>query len=192
MQFDGQNDLLTSSHSHLRMPEFTAVLLVRPQDNRNWPGLISGNVTSRNDYQSGFNIDLMNVPTETFSTLMTEGPNYAGVVNIMKDQIPFGQWTIVTVTSRSGPGGVQLRINGKPQGQRDRPDSIHVADELTIGARYWSNDSGIPPYNRGFLHGDVSQVLLYSTVLNDTELKDIEAWLDGSPINVLNADALKK
>lgn len=177
LKFDGDNDLLTSTTSHLRMSEFTAVMRVRPEDNRSWPGIVSGNAFNRNDYQSGFNIDLMNVPTDTFSSLMTEGPGYAGVVNIMNDQIPFGQWTIVTVTSRSGPGGVQLRINGQPQSQRDRPDSLHIADELTVGARYWSNDAGIPPFNRGFLHGDVSQILLYSTVLNENELKNVEAWV---------------
>ncbi len=72
---------------------------------------------------------------------------------------------------------MQLRINGQPQGQRDRPDSVHQLDEFSVGTRYWSNDAGIPPYNRGFLQGDFQQILFYNRILTDAELRSLEEWV---------------
>jgi hypothetical protein len=175
--FDGVDDLLTASGLGLTASGFTAVLVTAPSDNTGWPGLLSANAATANDYQSGFNIDLMNQPTPGFQSLMVEGPGYPGVINLMREAHPFGRPQIVTVVSRPGQGGVQLRINGRPQASRDRPADAMQIDELTVAARHWSNDSAVPAFDRGFFRGEISDVLLYARPLDEGELIATEAFL---------------
>ncbi len=77
VSLDGVDDYLTAHGCDLRTREYTAVVVFRPHHNHNWPGVLSGNADQRNDYQSGFNIDLMNESKPDFSTVMVEGPGYA-------------------------------------------------------------------------------------------------------------------
>ena len=178
VRFDGVDDLLsTTSDAGFSTRDFTAVVAVRPDDNRNWPGLVSGNLFDRNDYQTGFNIDMMPDTKDSFCTLMAEGPGFIGVRNLMTESVPFGRWVILTVSSRPGPAGVQLWINGRPQGTLPRDDGRIQADEMTVAARYWSNDADRPAFNRGHFHGSVAQVLLYNRVLSDDERMAVEQFV---------------
>jgi hypothetical protein len=70
-----------------------------------------------------------------------------------------------------------LKINGRPQGTRERPTEWFQIDELTVGARYWSHDPLLPPFNRGFLSGRVAQVLFFDRPLTDDELVANEVYL---------------
>jgi hypothetical protein len=57
-------------------------------------------------------------------------------------------------------------------------------DDLTVAARYWSNDANIPPFNRGFLAGRYVQVLLYDRPLSDEELiaNEVFLWQSNQPL----------
>ena len=46
-------------------------------------------------------------------------------------------------------------------------------DRIVVGARFF----GFPPSIRGFLEGDIFQVLLYDRVLDDAERREVEAYL---------------
>jgi putative heme-binding domain-containing protein len=192
VEFDGSDDLLATTTNGLRTQGFTAMIVVAPNHNRDWPGLLSANAFGKNDYQSGFNIDLMNEPTSSWQTLMSEGPGYQGVINMMTEDHPWGNFQIVTLRSQPGREGVLLRINGRSQLRRDRPDAMLQLDELTLGARYWSNDPLIPPYNRGFLDGRVVQVLLYKRPLSEEELVANEVYLWSSNRSLLETERLKQ
>ncbi|WP_169977347.1 PQQ-dependent sugar dehydrogenase [Tautonia rosea] len=181
VRFDGNDDALVASMAGLTAREFTAVLVVQPDHNRGWPGLISGNAFDRNDYQSGFNIDLMPEPRDEFSTLMVEGPGFIGVRNLMTESLPFGRFVTISVTSRPGPDGVQLSIDGRPQGSIPRQEGILRLDELTVGARFWSNDPNLPPFARGFFAGAVAHVLFYDRVLDSSELTALQRDLSDPP-----------
>ena len=184
LQFDGIDDYLLATTNQLRSNTFTAMIVVAPEHNRGWPGIISANARGRNDYQSGFNLDLMHEPTARLETVMTEGPGYPGVIDVMSESHDFGQFLIFTLRSQPGPAGVQLRINGRPQLTRDRPDAVIEMDDLTVAARYWSNDANIPPFNRGFLAGRYVQVLLYDRPLSDEELiaNEVFLWQSNHPL----------
>lgn len=177
VEFDGLNDFLSAQTNELKTRAFTAMMIVRPDHNQNWPGLLSANAFAKNDYQTGFNIDLMPEPKDHFESIMTEGPGYAGVTNIMNERHEFGQFFIVTVRSQPGPEGVVLRINGRQQRTLQRPVGVVSLDELTVAARYWSNDGTTPPHVRGFLRGAVAEVLLYDRPLSDDELTANEVFL---------------
>ena len=174
---DGEDDWLGASQVNLRTREATILVVVAPTNNHNWPGIVSGNARQRNDYQTGFNIDLMPETTEQWQTIMVEGPGFIGVQNLMQESHPFERFQVVTVRTAPGSDAVQLRFNGRVQGARGRDEGELVIDELVVGARYWSNDAGIPPYNRGFLKGRFAGILFFERALSDQELSGLESYL---------------
>jgi hypothetical protein len=188
VEFDGADDYLVATQPSRRTRSWTAMLVVRPNHNQDWPGLLSANAPGKNDYQSGMNIDLMHQPRDAFESIMVEGTGYPGVINLMRESHPFGQFFIVTVRSRPGAEGVSLRINGRPQASRKRPDSTIDYSELTVGARYWSNDPQTPPYNRGFFDGAIAQVLFYDRALGESEMVANEVFLWESNRPLLDPD----
>lgn len=177
VEFDGVDDWLGGTDAGLITREATVLIVAAPNNNLNWPGLVSGNSRNRNDYQSGFNIDLMPEPTSRWQSVMVEGPGFIGVQNLMHDAHQFGEFQILSMTTAPGSDTVRLRINGRDQGSRGREEGELVIDELAVAARYWSNDAGVPPFNRGFLNGRIAGVLLYSRVLDDNELAGLESYL---------------
>jgi putative heme-binding domain-containing protein len=50
-------------------------------------------------------------------------------------------------------------------------------DEITVGARYYTNGPG-PQQVRGFLSGDIAELLVYSRVLRDDETERVRQYLD--------------
>lgn len=178
LEFDGVDDSVTATPRYLKTPGFTALMVVAPEHNRGWPGLLSGNALGRDDFRTGFALDLMPEPTESWRTMMSEGPGYQGVVNLMREDHAWGQFLIVTLRSAPGAEGLALRINGRPQRTRERPAEPIQIDELTVGARYWSHDPHLPPFTRGFLRGRVAQVLVYDRPLTDDELvaNEVAMW----------------
>lgn len=177
IEFDGVDDCLIATPAELTTLGFTAMMVVAPDHNRGWPGLLSGNAWGGDDFRTGFNLDLMPEPTDSWRTIMSEGPGYPGVINLMNEDHPWGEFLIVTLRSQPGAEGVVLRINGRPQGSRDRPQESIRIDELTVGSRYWSHDPPRPAHNRGFLSGRVAQVLFYDRPLADEELVALEVYL---------------
>ena len=61
----------------------------------------------------------------------------------------------------------------KPGRSRDRDASVLDVDRITVGARYF----GFPPDIRGFLDGDILQVLVYDRVLDEAERREVEDYL---------------
>ncbi len=177
LEFDGNEDYLVAKPDKLKTLHFTALMVVAPNHNRGWPGLLSGNALGRDDFRTGFNLDLMHEATESWQTMMSEGPGYQGVINLMNENHPWGEFLIVTLRSQPRADGLVLRINGRPQRTRERPAEWIQIDELTVGARYWSNDNSLPAFNRGFLNGRVAEVLFYDRPLTDDELVANEVYL---------------
>ena len=83
----------------------------------------------------------------------------------MADPSDFGVVRRLTVTSAPGTGGTKLDRRRAPGGSRDRQGSVLAADRIIVGARRF----GGPPAVRGFLDGDILQVLVYDRVLDDAE-----------------------
>src|SRR5439155_24565698 len=113
--------------------------------------------------------------TTRFDSLNVEGAGFGGAVNLLAEPAEFGTVQRLCVTSEVGRGGTRLYVNGKPAGRRDRTDSTLRMDQLTVGARFYTN--GGPPQVRGFLDGDISEVLIYDRVLSDAERADVSAYL---------------
>src|SRR6185295_15488725 len=66
--------------------------------------------------------------------------------------------------------------NGQPIGQRDRAPGPLKIEELTVGARIYSNIA-VPPYIQGFFEGDIAEVLLWNRVLTNDEQTFVQNYL---------------
>ncbi len=96
-------------------------------------------------------------------------------MSLLREAVDFGLVQRLCVTSTVGATGTRLYVNGKLSGQRERRDSTLRMDQFTLGARYYTN--GGPPEVRGFLEGDICEVLVFDRVLSDDERTAVEKYL---------------
>jgi putative heme-binding domain-containing protein len=178
LRFDGEEAHLVLRDLKQRYQEITVFLVVTPFVNPgDFRGFLALNQTGKNDYVSGLTIDMGFGRSERFETLNPEGAGFGGAVNLMKGAFPFGTGHRISVASKVGRGGTRLWIDGKLCGQRDRAESILHADQITVGARCYNNEGGVPNV-RGFLPGDILEVLVYDRVLSDDERNRVEKYLE--------------
>ena len=177
LSFDGVDDFLASSASGARAAEVTLFLVTRVRTNAGlFRAFFSANRAGRNDYTSGFNLDLSSAATPGLSRINAEGPGFSGEANLCTTPLPFQRWTVMTLVCAPGPGGVRLYLDGKPQGARDRVAGSLDLDELTLGARHYSNDAH-RPHAQNFLAGDVAECLVYAAPVAERDRERIEAYL---------------
>ena len=176
LSFDGQDDFLAASGWNESLTNATVFVVAAPRSN---PGffraLLSFNRAGRNDYQSGFNLDLGGKPSPNFAVLNTEGPGFGGEKNLLNSPLPFGHWNTFTLVTCPGVKGVKLFVDGQPQGTRDRAaDSVLRADEFRLGARHYDNSGGFPAAG-SFFDGELAEVLVFNRALPDADRAAIEA-----------------
>ena len=75
----------------------------------------------------------------------------------------------------SSPGAAARSSSGRQAGphRATATPSVLDVDRITVVARYF----GFPPAIRGFLDGDILQVLVYDRVLDEAERKEVEDYL---------------
>ncbi len=176
IRFDGVQQHLTLAGLAKSYSDVTIIVVAAPFANPgDFRGFLAMNKTGENDYTSGLNLDFGWLGTTRFESLNVEGNGFGGAVNLMKEPLDFGTVSRLCVSSTPGKVGTRLFVNGKPQGERDRASSTLRIDQLTIGARFYTN--GGPPQVRGFLEGDIAEVLIYDRVLSDAERANVDRYL---------------
>jgi putative heme-binding domain-containing protein len=177
VRFDGLAAFLSLTGLNRSLDEFTVFVVTAPHSNPGgFHGILAANETGKNDYVTGFNLDLSGEASHQFDKFNVEGKGFGGAINLMKSAHPFGEFHTVEMVSKAGPGGVQLLIDGKPAGRRDRKAETLRMDSLTLGSRFYSNTEE-PPSLRGFYHGDIAEVLLYDRALSDDDRKAVSSYL---------------
>ncbi len=178
VRFDGKDDHLRIIDFDRSFPEFTLFLVTAPHSNEGgFRGFLSANQSNRRDYETGFTVD-MNYPYSAFlSDINIEGRGFGGARNLISTALPFGQLDTLETTASAERKSVQLVVNGQPGGKRDFKPGEIIADELTLGARYYENSNG-PQRVQGFLQGDIAEVLLFNRALTDAETKTVRKYLD--------------
>jgi putative heme-binding domain-containing protein len=178
VHFDGQDDYLerTASGPALELAEFSVFVYAAAGSNPgHFPALLALNEVARRDYQSGFTLDLGQRRTDLFESINLEGKGFGGASNLMHEAFPLGTFHTIEARVGTGTGGVALWVDGRPQGRRDRQaGSLHV-DEITVGARYYTNTGG-PSFVQGFFDGAIAEVLLYDRVLTDSEAQAVRDY----------------
>ena len=174
LRFDGAASYLERAGAGMRLEDFTIFVVAAPFSNAgDFRAFLATHEQGQPDFVSGVTIDLGHGFTARFDTLNVEGEGFGGMLNLMAEPSEFGIIRRMTVTSLPGRGGTKLFVDGKEARSRDRGRSVLDVDRSTVGARYF----GFPPEIRGFLDGDILQVLVYDRVLEEAERRDVEAYL---------------
>ncbi len=177
VRFDGRGAHLRLSRPGESLRDLTVFIVAAPYSCPEWfSAFLAMSAAGKNDFETGLNIDQAIGAPQQFAVVNVEGAGSQGMKNLAKEAFPFGTVVRLCVTSTPGKGGTALWINGKRQGGRDRAEgSVVRMDELVIGARYYT--LGGPPQVRGFLDGDLAEVLVFDRVLPDTERLAVEKYL---------------
>lgn len=189
VRFDGKDDHLALTRVGRKLDAWTVFLVAAPRSNAGFfRAFLSGNEAGKNDYTSGFTIDQSGLSARQFEQLNVEGKGFGGAVNLLRSPLAFGQFHILEVTCQAGKNGVELWVDGQPVGKRPREPGTLALDDLTLGARYYSN-SAEPPFVSGFLDGDIAEVLLYDRVPAMDERGAIRAYLAKKHVGLTEAFA---
>ncbi|MHB8520636.1 MAG: DUF7133 domain-containing protein [Limisphaerales bacterium] len=177
IRFDGASAILAAKNLGLQFDELTVFLVASPQSNAGgFHGLLAANAAGRNDYRTGFNVDLGGSSGIDFSTLNVEGIGFGGEQNLLAGNFSFGTFHVLTVANSVGANGVKLFVDGNLQGRRGRSPGKIAADELRVGGRHYSNTSASTS-DQGFFDGAIAEVLVYSRTLMDLERQEVEHYL---------------
>ncbi len=176
LRFDGRDDRMGIRGLDLSLREYTTLVVVAAHSNAGgFHGFLSSNAPGKNDYTTGFNLDLGGAGG-ALSSLNAEGAGFSGERNLLARTLPFGRSQLVAITSTPGKDGVRLRVGGVAAGSRERAEGTAAFAEIHVGARHYSN-SQAPTSDQGFFHGDVAEVLLYGRILAAEELEKVEGYL---------------
>src|SRR5438445_10163947 len=88
----------------------------------------------------------------------------------------FRTFHTIGLTCETGANGVRLFVDGAAHGTRERNAPSLRLDELTVGARCFSNTPE-PPHTQGFFDGDIAEVLIFSRALGQSERSAVERYL---------------
>lgn len=184
LRFDGKDDFLALAGPRRLVPEATVFILAAPKSNPgNFSGLLATSETAKNDYTSGLNIDQGPAAAKDLSVINVESGGSTGATDLMTASLmgaadrPFGGFHVFTVRTKIGKTGTELFFDGIKAGERERLESMIGLDQLTIGARHYSNDPSQPPFVQGFFPGDIADVVIYDRALSDADRMKVEQML---------------
>ncbi len=173
LRFDGVDDVLRDTSFGRSAQAWTVVLVVTPRSNAGngqFHALLATNRPGQDDYVTGLNLDFGPSGTPQFSVLNLEGvKDSPGATNLRTETAPFGEGQIIILST--GGSRSRLWINGIEEEGRSANDTVTAMDEIRVGGRFYMNQE------RGFFHGDVSEVLIYRTSLTDLQRAGLYAHL---------------
>lgn len=176
LRFDGQEDFLASTAATAPVQDFSVVVFAGPKSNAGgFRALLGAAAYGQNDYTSGFNIDQSGFGSPAFQQLNVEGPGFGGARDLLAETFPFGAFHLIEVVASAE--SVRVVVDGQLPGQsRPRERQSLALDELVVGARLYSNEPQ-PVFVRGFLDGDIAELLLFDRALTDEELAKVRVYL---------------
>lgn len=179
VRFDGDDDHLRVLNVQQKLSAFTLFVVAAPHSNQGFfRGLFAFNQVDRRDYESGFTLD-MNAPfSPRLDNLNLEGRGFGGARNLLSTPSPFGTLHVLECVADPESRRIRLAVDGKSNGEREFAPAELVMDEITVGARFYTNEPNQPQQVRGFFHGDLAEVLLYNRVLSGPEIIQVRKCLD--------------
>ncbi len=106
-----------------------------------------------------------------------EGRGFGGANDLMDRSHTFGTLQVIQVTVDPRASQVRLIVDGASTGHRPFESAPMAMDELTLGARFYTNGPG-DQVVRGHLATDVAELLIYDAVLSDKELEELRLYLE--------------
>ncbi len=169
VRFDGEQDCLRNESGPVNLSAVTMWLVAAPHENPgDFRGFFAANAANERDYQSGFNVDLGPGPSIPFNQLNIEGRGFGGAQNLRKGSSPFGTLHLIEVRVDPMSRSVSLLIDGQPEGTRPFEPNALSFEQLTLGARFYTNGPGQQAW-RGPAAVDIAEVLVYDRVMGEAE-----------------------
>ncbi|HJQ82278.1 MAG TPA: ThuA domain-containing protein [Lacipirellulaceae bacterium] len=175
VRFDGLADSLSIDGAGAKFDDLTIFIVAAPHGSEGgFPALLAMNAAGEQDYTSGLTIDLGPFAAGAFDALNVEGNGFGGARDLKNTADPFSRFARICATSKVGPQGVSLYVNGRQEGSRERTQSTIAMDQLLVGARYY----GVPLGVRGYIAGEIAEVLIFDRVLTDGQRGEVDQYLE--------------
>ena len=178
MRFDGEDDYFRRTGTGVDLQAATVFIVAAPHANPgDFRGLFATNAPDRRDYESGMTIDLGSGPSFKFEQLNIEGKGFGGANDLLNSGSDFGTLHTIEAVFDATAKQVKLCRDGKPEGNRPFTPSDMSFDEVTVGARFYTNGPGAQEV-RGPFQGDIAELLVYNRVLTDEETRSVRQYLN--------------
>lgn len=173
LRFDGVDDHLRVIGTGMNADSLTLFIVAAPHANPgDFRGLFASNAPGARDYESGLTVDLGPGPTRALEQINVEGKGFGGAGDLLASSASFGTLHLFETVIDSSGREIRLSIDGKAEGSRPFESTTLSLDELTIGARFYTNGPGAQQV-RGSLKGDIAEVLLFDRVLTPEEATSV-------------------
>jgi putative heme-binding domain-containing protein len=177
VRFDGTDDWMGLAGLNRRLNELSAFVVAAPRSNvGGFRAFLAAWETGKNDYTTGLTLDMTGAGSARFDRVNVEGKGFGGAVNLLKTGYPFGEFHTLEVHAQSGAKRVELLLNGTAAGSRPWQPVPLALDDVSVGARCYSNTAE-PPFVSGFLDGDIAEVLLFDRALGPEEARAVRDYL---------------
>jgi putative heme-binding domain-containing protein len=177
VRFDGKDDFLELTQPGRSLDVFTVFIVAAPRSNAGgFRAFLAAHEAGKNDYTTGFTIDMFGFASAQFNQLNVEGRGFSGAANLLKSPLTFGEFHAIEVVCQPGAQGVRALIDGVAAGQRPREAGPLRLDGISLGARCYSNTAD-PPSIGSFLDGDIAEVILYDRILNKEDAAAVRQYL---------------
>ena len=177
VRFDGWDDHLRCACEPAPLAAATIFMVAAPHANPgDFRGLFAANAPQRRDYESGLTIDLGPGPTKSFDQLNVEGRGFGGARNLRSGSDAFGTLHIIEVLVAPQSRLARLWVDGKLEGSRPFEPTTLSFDQLTVGARFYTNGAGEQTV-RGSAAADIAEILVYNRTLNADEADSVRGYL---------------
>lgn len=178
MRFDGEDDHFRLLKTGLKRDAATLFVVVAPHANPgDFRGIFASNAHERRDYESGITMDLGPGPTFKFDQLNIEGSGFGGAKDLLETSHEFGTLHVVETVVDPATKQIELVVDGKSEGKRPFKAKELSFDEITVGARFYTNGPGVHQV-RGPFQGDLTELLVYDRVLSVDETKSVREYLN--------------
>lgn len=177
LRFDGEEDHFRAFAHGRGVSGFTIAVVAIPHSNTgDFRGLLALNAPGGRDYETGLNLDLSPQLTTEFSLLNAEGRGFGGYRNLMKGQFPFGTLHRIVLTGDRKTKKIELYVDGVLTGTREWTGSPISIEEITLGARFYTNGPG-PMEVRGHFAGDLAELIGFDHPLSQGERSELDGYL---------------
>ena len=174
VSFDGGGAHFALADLNQQFETLTLFIVAAPYSNEgSFRAMLSMRAAGGNDYQTGINVDQGPFSSSRFDVVNVEGAGFGGVRNLSTTAAEFLRLRRLCLSCSVGNDGVQLWIDGKPNGKRDRAASTLRMDQLLVGARVYGGSED----PQGFFAGAIAEIILYDRVLSEQERGAVDDYL---------------
>ncbi len=192
VRFDGRDDYLLCTSpagtADAATDALTLFIVAAPHENLGgFASLFATSAAGEHDYQSGLNLDLGPAATRQLESINVEGAGFGGARNLFSGPgLSFGTLHVMQCVIDPDREQVEVSVDDLPAAVRPKQPGPIALHDWAIGARLLNNAAG-QRQMRGFLNGDIAEVVAWNRVLSPEERKQVLGYLQSKHAAVAEA-----